>query len=71
MKLVQLRYGVRGLIPDGLLIRVSSLDRDADAAFKQHEEFVRALMASVQPSLRLRLLGSASSRLAEPKPAAL
>lgn len=71
MKMVQLRYGVQGLIPDGLLIRVSSLDRDADAAFKQHEEFVRALMASIPPSLRLRLLGSASSRPAQPQPAAL
>ena len=57
MKMAQLRYGVRGLIPDGILVRVSSLDRDADVAYRRHEEFVRALVASLEPPMRQRLLG--------------
>lgn len=71
MKMVQLRYGVRGLIPDGMLIRVSSLERDPETAFKRHEEFIRALAASVDPSLRLRLLGAPNSRSANTQAAAL
>ncbi|MDZ5455576.1 exosortase-associated protein EpsI, B-type [Azohydromonas lata] len=71
MKMVQLRYGMRGLIPDGMLIRVSSLERDPEAAFKRHEEFIRALTASVDPSLRLRLLGAPSSRPVNTQAAAL
>jgi hypothetical protein len=31
-KIAQLRYGVQGLIPDGMLVRVSSIDRDTEAA---------------------------------------
>jgi len=32
-KLIEPRYGLRGLIPDGMLIRVSSIDRDSNNAF--------------------------------------
>ncbi|WP_028997719.1 exosortase-associated protein EpsI, B-type [Azohydromonas australica] len=71
MKLAQLRYGVRGLIPDGILVRVSSLDRDSEVAFRRHEEFVRALVASLDTSMRQRLMGSVSSPSANSKTAAL
>jgi EpsI family protein len=71
MKMVQLRYGVRGLIPDGVLIRVSSLDRDADAAFALQEDFVRSMAASLDASLRQRLLGAVSAKPADLKAAAL
>ncbi len=71
MKMAQLRYGMRGLIPDGILVRVSSLDRDSEAAFRRHEEFVRALVASLDTSMRQRLMGSVSSPPANSKTAAL
>lgn len=71
MKLAQLRYGLHGLIPDGILVRVSSLDRDADAAFRRHEDFVRALIASLDVSMRQRLLGSLSGSLMNSRTAAL
>lgn len=71
MKLAQLRYGVRGLIPDGILVRVSSLDRDSEAAFRRHEVFVRALVASLDTSMRQRLMGSVSSPSVDSKTAAL
>jgi EpsI family protein len=71
MKLVQLRYGVRGLIPDGILVRVSSLERDAGAAFRRHEEFIRALVSSLDASMRQRLLGSVFSPPADSRTATL
>lgn len=57
-KLVEMRYGFQGLIPDGLLFRVSSIDRDTKAAFDLQDRFAAALLASVaQPALN-RLAGA-------------
>jgi EpsI family protein len=39
-KLAQLRHGLGGQIPDGALIRVSSLSTDAPAAFAVHAGFI-------------------------------
>lgn len=57
-KLAEMRYGFQGLIPDGLLFRVSSVDRDTKAAFELQDRFTAALLASVaQPALN-RLAGA-------------
>ncbi len=56
-KLAQLRYGVEGKIPDGLLFRVSSIDRDSVAAFALQEEFVQGLLGAVTKDTRERLVG--------------
>lgn len=56
-KLVELSHGLRGRIPDGLILRVSSIDRDAVSAHAQQAEFVRALLESVPVSMRARLVG--------------
>lgn len=48
-KFFQLRYGLTGTIPDGMLVRVSSIDRDYSHAFAQQDEFIRLLIASVAP----------------------
>ena len=56
-KLTQLRYGLRGEVPDGMLIRVSSINPDASAAYTEHAEFIKALMASVDAKELLRLTG--------------
>ena len=57
-KLAEMRYGVRGLIPDGLLFRVSSVDSDSPHAFALQQQFSDALLAAVPPALRARLVGS-------------
>jgi len=56
-KLAQLRYGFNGTIPDGLLVRVSSFDRDPARAYLLQDEFSRALLSSLPPEHRSRLVG--------------
>lgn len=51
-KVAQLRYSMRGVIPDGMLVRVSSIDSNGPKAFALHAEFVAAMMQAIpQPSL--------------------
>lgn len=56
-KLAEIRVGLTGRIPDGLLFRVSSIDPDPARAWGRQEEFVRQLLATVPPEERLRLSG--------------
>jgi len=56
-RMVQLLLFTSGQIPDGLLFRVSSIDRDAAHAFKVQQQFVADMMEAVQPDLRQRLSG--------------
>lgn len=56
-RVVQMRYGLTGQIPDGLLFRVSSIDPDPAGAYRMHERFVNEMLASTPPSDRQRLSG--------------
>ncbi|MCV2357157.1 EpsI family protein [Paucibacter sp. B2R-40] len=56
-KLAQLSYGVRGLIPDGMLMRVSSIDMDSERAFGIQSEFLQALALAVPPESHARIFG--------------
>lgn len=56
-KRAQLTYGFNGVIPDGLIFRVSSIGTDSQAAWADQKAFVNALMRSVSPSVRPRLMG--------------
>ena len=57
-KLAQLRYGVRGLIADGMLVRVSSIDAAARRGHALHERYLTALYGAVDASARPRIFGS-------------
>jgi EpsI family protein len=57
-KISQLRFGLRGYIPDGLLFRVSSFAADSAVGFRLQDGFVRDLVAAVSPTVRAGLLGS-------------
>lgn len=57
-KLAQLRYGLTGRIPDGILIRISNLSRDEKAAYRTHEEFIKAMLAGMNDKDRTRLMGA-------------
>jgi len=59
-QLVRLKYGLRGLIPDGALIRISTIGLPKDASFKLQDQFIRDLLAAVP------LRNSSSSRAAYP-----
>ena len=59
-RVVELRFGLTGQVPDGLLFRVSSISSDAITAFSVHERFVSDLLASVPKDTRLRVSGLGS-----------
>lgn len=56
-KLAELTYGIRGHIPDGLLFRVSSIDRDLPAAHRYHDIFVKDLLQAMEPRYLARVSG--------------
>jgi EpsI family protein len=53
----QVRHGLRGAIPDGVLVRVSSLDPDSGLGYANHDRFIREWLASMPPERRA-LLGT-------------
>lgn len=61
MKLAQLRYTLTGVIPDGMLVRVSSIDRDEAGAYESQADFIRAMLASIRESERQRVTGKFAS----------
>jgi EpsI family protein len=48
-QLSRLKYGLRGVIPDGALIRVSTIGLPKDASFKLQDQFIRDLLAAIPP----------------------
>lgn len=58
-KMAQLRYGVRGIVPDGMLVRVSTIDSDSNRAFAVQERFLRELSAALSGDARDRVFGIA------------
>jgi len=56
-RIEQLRYGIHGKIPDGILFRVSSITKDAEAGYASQQEFIRLLLAAISTNDRLRLAG--------------
>lgn len=57
-KKAQLTYGFSGVIPDGLIFRVSSIGADAKTQWAAQQAFVNALMKAVSPEVRPRLMGA-------------
>jgi len=57
-KLAQLTYGLRGSIPDGMLVRVSSIERQESAAYALHARFLEELTASIPEAGKNRVLGA-------------
>ena len=60
-RLVDLRYGLTGRIPDGMLFRVSSIDRDQARANRFQDLFINQLLQAVSPAERKRLSGLGES----------
>lgn len=57
MKLAQMRYTLTGVIPDGMLIRVSSINQDDQSAYQDHGEFIRAMLSAVKDEEREHITG--------------
>lgn len=56
-RLLELQYGFSGDIPDGLLFRVSTIGKDTHTQFAIQEEFLSALIKSVETDKRAILTG--------------
>lgn len=56
-KMVELRHGLRGQIADGLLFRVSSVDKNSNNAFIQQAQFVSMLLQALSADDRHFLAG--------------
>jgi len=59
-KIQQIRYGLQGQIPDGMLVRVSSISSSSDEAFKLQQGFLGALYATVPADVRGRYFGASN-----------
>jgi EpsI family protein len=51
-KVAVAEQNLEGIIPDAILVRISTVDDDADAALARIDDFVRALLLSIPPSRR-------------------
>ncbi len=58
---VKFRRGLAGFIPDGLLVRISSISPDAEPAFEMQDDFIRQMLLGVSPPNRHYLIGRLAS----------
>ena len=56
-KLAQLSYSSRGVIPDGMLVRVSNIDSNAAAAYELHGSFIAQMTRAMPMPVRDRIIG--------------
>lgn len=56
-RMIELRLALTGQIPDGLLVRISSIDASPSHAYAAHDAFASDLLAAVSVSSRARLTG--------------
>ncbi|MDN3920861.1 exosortase-associated protein EpsI, B-type [Roseateles violae] len=57
-KLIQLRYGLRGIIPDGMLVRVSTINPDEKSAYAVQSKFIAELRQSMPQNFVSHVFGS-------------
>ncbi len=57
-KLQQIRYGLQGQIPDGMLVRVSSISPQDEPAFALQQRFIDQMYQAVPAEVRSRYFGS-------------
>lgn len=58
--LARLVYGLGGRVPDGMLVRVSTISRDVDRAYQIQNAFVASLLDALPPHTRTLLIGAPS-----------
>ena len=56
-KLAQLRYGLTGKVPDGMLVRVSSISSNEKEAYRIQDDFIRAMIDAMSKEDRARIAG--------------
>lgn len=59
-QILRLKYGLKGLIPDGALVRVSTVGLPAEQSFALQDEFIRDLLGSITPEAQRFLIGGST-----------
>ena len=57
-RLLEFRYAIAGRIPDGFLVRVSSIDRETEQAYVMQARFADEMIAAIAPEHRKRFVGN-------------
>ncbi len=60
-KWIELRYALHNRIPDGMLVRVSSIDKGTDNAYTMQNQFATAMVAAISEVDRSRFAGNLTS----------
>ena len=60
---LKLGYGLRGLIPDGALVRISTVGVAPDLAYKLQDQFIHDFLTSLNPATRTFLIGEPSKAI--------
>jgi EpsI family protein len=61
-------YGLSGRIPDGMLVRVSTIEADDRNAWQVQERFVNQMLDALTARDRTRLVGAATNPALKPNP---
>jgi EpsI family protein len=51
-QIARMKYGLRGVIPDGALVRVSTVGLSEEASYKLQDQFIRDLFSALSPKDR-------------------
>ena len=57
-KITEIRYALNGRIPDGMLVRFSSIDLDTARAFNLQTKFATEMIRAIEPASQRRFAGS-------------
>lgn len=63
-KLTEMRYAMDNRVPDGMLIRVSSIDGDVTKAYESQDQFASAMVKAIASADRERFSGKSNARTA-------
>jgi EpsI family protein len=59
-QIIRLKYGLHGIIPDGALVRVSTIGLSPEASFALQDKFIRDLLAAIPPQELKFFIGTPS-----------
>lgn len=57
-KLIEMSYGLTGKIPDGMLVRVSSIDPESKEAYEIQDRFAARMLEALAPEYQRRFTGN-------------
>jgi len=60
-KLQKLRYAMTGKIPDGILVRVSTIDSDLNNSHRIQNTFIQDMLSSMKPDDRAKIIGKSGA----------